>query len=88
MFKFLFNTIRDWIKEKWQEFEGWIATFLPRWKTRITLILGFIGNAAYAAQGYLPGLSGVITPEMMFFANMTLFALAYFFRDLSNRQNV
>ncbi len=77
----------NWIKDTWNTFETWIAGFLPGLKTKLTVLLGFAGNAAFVLKDYLSGLSlgDFINPTNLLIANMVLFTLAFWFRGLGDR---
>lgn len=69
-------------------FQDWVANTLPGWKTKFTVALGAIGNAAFVAKDYLGGLplGEYLTTRNLTIANVVLFTLAYWFRGLGERE--
>jgi len=76
-----------WLRQKWDNFEAWVASKLPGWKTKAVAIAGAIGSAALLFQDYLSGLplSNVVSPELLAKINIGLFTLAFWFRRLSDK---
>jgi hypothetical protein len=79
-----------WLKinSLWDSFEGWVASILPGLKTKLTVLLGFLGNTAFVLKDYLAGLplGSYINVNTLLIANMVLFTLAFWFRGLGDRE--
>lgn len=78
----------NYIKNKRDQFETWVASWLPGLKVRITAALGVIGGAAAIFQEYITGLplEQLVTPTKLAIANIVLFSLAYWFKRLSEKE--
>lgn len=76
-----------WIKTKWEQFENWIAGWLPGLKTKLITALGAVGSAAAIGQVWLTGipLDKLVTPTAALIVTTVLFTLAFFFRGLGDR---
>ncbi len=79
MFKYL-NNKRD-------QFEAWVATWLPGLKVKIVSTLGVIGSVAALLQEYVTGLplGTLVSPTNLVIANIVLFTLAYWFKRLADK---
>lgn len=79
-----------WIKDRWNNFEDWVASWMPGFKTRLATGLGAVGTAAVALQGWVTGLplDKFMTGTQIAIASAVLFTLAYWFRSLADREPV
>lgn len=78
------------IKNTWSKFEGWVASWMPGFKTHIVTGLGAIGSIAAAMQEYVSGLplSTFMTATQLAIATSVLFTLAFWFHNMSARNSV
>ena len=79
--------IWTWIKDKYNQFQNWAASWAPGLKTRLAAFLGFIGTAAAYGQEWITGLplTQFVSGTTVTVATMVLFSLAFWFRGLANR---
>lgn len=77
-----------WIKDKYNRFNNWCATWMPGFKTYIVTGLGAVGSAAGILQEYVTGLplDKFMTATQISVATVALFSLAFWARTLSNRE--
>ena len=76
-----------WIKDKYNRFQNWAASWAPGLKTKIVSFLGFVGTAAAYGQEWITGLplSTFVSGTTINIVTMALFSLAFWFRGLANR---
>lgn len=76
-----------WIKNTWDKFEAWVASWMPGFKTQTVSALGAIGSLAAVLQEYVTGLplSTFMTGTQITIATAVLFSLAFWFRRLADR---
>jgi uncharacterized membrane protein YfcA len=77
------------VKELFNRFENWVASWFPGFKTRVTLGLAGIGTAAALAQQYVTGLptNQLIGADTLMYINLGLYTAAYWFNSLSKRHD-
>lgn len=76
-----------WIKNTWDKFEAWVASWMPGFKTYTITALGAVGSAAGVLQEYITGLplSTFMNATQITIATAVLFSLAFWFRRLADR---
>jgi len=76
-----------WLKDKWNRFHNWCASWAPGFKTFLVTALGALGSFGASAQEYLTGvpLDKFVTAQEALIITTVLFTLAFWFRSLSNR---
>jgi hypothetical protein len=76
-----------WIKDKWNRFQNWVASWAPGLKTKIATGLGAIGTFAAFAQQWVTGLplDKFVSGTTIAIVSAVLFTLAFWFRGLANR---
>lgn len=79
-----------WLKNAWNSFEAWVASWIPGLKTDIVTGLGALGSVAALGQEYLTGLpnSTFMTGTQMAIASTVLFTLAFWLRGIGDRAGV
>ena len=77
----------NWIKNKWTAFGDWVQSWFPGFKTKFITAIGAIGSAAALLQEFVTGLplSKFVTENQALGITLTLFALAFWFKRLSDR---
>jgi len=75
------------IKNAWNSFETWVASWMPGLKTEIVTGLGALGSLAALGQEYLTGLPNTtfMTATQMAIASTVLFTLAFWLRNIGVR---
>jgi hypothetical protein len=76
-----------WIKDKWNRFQNWVASWAPGLKTKIVTFLGAIGSFAAILQQWVTGipLDKFVSGTTIVIVSAVLFTLAFWFRGLANR---
>jgi len=76
----------SWLKNKWNSFEAWVASWMPGLKTKIVAGLGALGSFAGLAQQYVSGLplDKFMTASQVLIVTSVLFTLAFWFRGLGD----
>lgn len=76
-----------WLKDKWNSFEAWVASWMPGFKTHIVTGLGVIGSAASILQDYVSGLpiTTFMTATQLGAVSLVLFTLAFWFHNMNGR---
>lgn len=76
-----------WLKDKWDSFEAWVASWMPGFKTHVVTALGSIGSLAALLQEYVSGLpmTTFMTATQLGFISLFLFTLAFWFHNLNGR---
>lgn len=79
----------SWIKDKWNRFQDWVATWMPGFKTKLISGLGAVGMAAGVLQEFITGLplSTFMTATQIAIVGVVLFSLTFWFRQLANRES-
>jgi len=79
-----------WLKEKWNKFDAWVASWAPGVKTKIVAALGALGNAAYTVQQFVIGIpaNDIVNARNLVILNLILFTLAFWFRGMGERHDV
>jgi hypothetical protein len=77
----------NWIKTKWDNFEAWVATKLPGWKTKGLQLLTLIGVAATAVSSYLMQipLTGIVEAKTLMIIMAVVSTLSFWLKDLGER---
>ncbi len=77
----------NWIKNVWNKFHNWVATWAPGVKTATVTALGAMGSFAGVMQEYVSGLplDRFVTATQALIITTVLFSLAFWFRMLTNR---
>lgn len=76
-----------WIKDKWNSFETWVASWMPGFKTKTVTALGAVGFYAATLQEYITGLplSTFMNATQITITGAVLFSLAFWFRRLADK---
>lgn len=76
-----------WIKTKWAQFEAWLNTWFPGFKTYSLLALGTVGNTAASLQEFATGLptTKYISTEVLAGVSAVLYVLAFWLKGLGDR---
>lgn len=84
----LWSTAAELLKTKRDQFEAWVASWLPGMKTKIIAGLGAVGMAAAVLQEYITGLpiESLVTPTKLAMINAGLFTMAYWFKRLADKE--
>lgn len=84
----MFNNIKNWIISKRDQFESWVASWLPGMKTKIIAAVGALGMLAALLQDYITGLplEQFISAPKLAITNAILFTLAYWTKRLSDKE--
>jgi len=79
-----------WVKAQINRFETWVAEIAPSWKTYSLTALGFVGDAAYALQGFVTGLppTTFMSAETLGIVNLVLYILIFWLKDIRKRTGV
>jgi len=77
----------DKIKTVWGKFEGWVHSWMPGFKTYITLGLGVVGDSAYAAKDYMTQLplDKFVTESQIAIFSLVVTLLALWFHNMGER---
>jgi hypothetical protein len=77
----------SWVNQKWADFEAWVASHAPGWKTNTLALLGMIGDAAYSLQSFVTGLpaAAIMSAEAMLIFNVILYVLVFWLRGIGDR---
>ena len=80
------SKIWSWIKDKWNKFETWVASWAPGLKTKLASAAGAVGSGALVVQSYITGLplDKFITGTQIAIVTAILFTLSFWFRHLTN----
>lgn len=83
------NTAWTWIKNKWSQFEGWVASKAPGWKTQIVAAIGWGSMSLATLQEMVTGLplDQFITAKSIAITTGSLFILVTIFKHLSSKYN-
>lgn len=83
----MLDTIKTWIKDKYNAFECWLYSWFPGAKTKVMLALGTLGNAAAVFQSFVTGLptTKYISAEFLGGMSMVLYMLAFWFQGMGDR---
>lgn len=75
------------LQSVWSSFEGWVASWMPGFKTYVVTGLGAVGSLAATLQEYVTGLplSSFMTGTQVAIGTTILFTLAFWFHNMSNR---
>lgn len=75
------------VKSIWSEFEAWVASWMPGFKTYLATGIGAVGSLAAILQEYITGLplSEFMTGTQVAFLTTILFTLAFWFHNIGNR---
>ncbi len=76
-----------YIQNKMDQFEAWVASKLPGWKTKLLTGLGALASLALSVQDYITGipLSDLTSPKTALLVTFGVFTLAYWTRRLSDK---
>ncbi len=76
-----------WLKDKWNGFHNWCASWAPGFKTFLISAVGIFGSAGAAMQEYLTGvpLDKFVTTQEALIITTVLFSLTFWARTLTNR---
>lgn len=77
-----------WLKDKWNKFQDWVASWMPGFKTQLVAGIGIVGSLAGMLQEYISGmpLGQFMTATQITVVTMVLFTLTFWFRQLANRE--
>lgn len=77
----------NWLKDKWNRFHNWCASWAPGFKTFLISAVGVFGSAGAAMQEYLTGvpLEKFVTAQEALIITTLLFSLTFWARTLTNR---
>lgn len=77
----------NWLKDKWNRFHNWCASWAPGFKTFLISAVGLFGSAGAAMQEYLTGvpLDKFVTTQEALIITTVLFSLTFWARTLTNR---
>lgn len=83
----MFNKAWAWIKDKWNQFNNWLAFKMPGLKTKIIMAVGAVGSFAGVLQDYLTGLplSTFLTATHIAIITGVLFTLGFWARMMTDR---
>lgn len=79
----MFSKLQTW----WANFEAWVHSWFPGFKTRITTALGAISSLATVSYGYIQGLPTTkwLSQEALAGTSFVLFTLSYWFSNMGQR---
>lgn len=77
----------SWIKDKWNQFNDWLASFMPGLKVKILTGIGMVGTAAGVLQEFVTGLplSVFLSATQVAIVTLVLFSLTFWARILTSR---
>lgn len=77
----------NWIKTKWNNFEAWVASKIPGWKTKGLQVLTLIGVAATALSSYLMQvpLVGIVEAKTLMIIMAVVSTLSFWLKDIGER---
>jgi hypothetical protein len=76
------------IKNAWNKFHDWCASWAPGFKTFLLTACGALGSAGALMQEYITQipLDKLATAQQILIVNVVLFSLAFWGRALANRK--
>lgn len=77
----------NWLKNAWNKFHNWCASWAPGFKTFLVSAVGALGSVGAATQEYLTGvpLDKFVTAQEALIITTVLFSLTFWARTLTNR---
>lgn len=76
-----------WLSTQWGNFETWVHSWMPGFKTYIATGLGMVGSAAAIAQQYVTDMPvpTFVTAGQLAIATFVLFTLSFWFHGMGSR---
>lgn len=77
----------QWLSNTWADFEAWVHSWFPGFKTQFVNALGVIGMGAASAYDYIVGLPETkwLSKEALTIVGAVLFTLSFWFKGMGDR---